>query len=123
MTFSDTFFLGALRVNTFHSDTFSHYIDTVSMRLSILCFKGSQFEFLSPVAFMSQIFAFIFENSADPDEMLHYTAFIMRHFIWVCNVCQSTCLQVSGIPIDRHPCDPFNRVPTEIQKHNSMISP
>ena len=61
---------------------------------------------------MSQRSAFIFENSAensaDPDEMPHYAAFIICHIIWVCTVCKSTHLQVSGIPIDRHPCDPFS---------------
>ena len=34
-------------------------------------------------------------NSEDPDEMPHYEAFIMRHSIWVFNVCNSTHLGVS----------------------------
>ena len=73
---------------------FPIYIDTISMDMSILYFTGSLVKI--------SIF-FILANSADPDEMLHYVAFhlglhclpIMQHFIWVCTVCQSTCLQLS----------------------------
>ena len=47
-------------------------IDTISMRLPIVRFKGSQVE----------ISLLILANSADPDEMQHYAAFHLGlHFL------------------------------------------
>ena len=50
-------------------------IDRISMDLPILYFKGSQVEISIYDAFPSQIFVFIFANSADPDVMPHDVAF------------------------------------------------
>ena len=52
------------------------YIDTISMGLSILYFKGSQVEFfLNYSVFLSLKVVLILANSVDPDEMQHYAAF------------------------------------------------
>ena len=47
------------------------HIDTISMGLFILCFKGHRSTFLNYDAFMSLKFIFILANCADPDEMPH----------------------------------------------------
>ena len=49
------------------------HIDTISMELSILYFKGFWSKFPLDYVFLSLKIVFIFANSADPDEM---------HFIW-----------------------------------------
>ena len=50
---------------------FPLHIDTISMDLSILHFKGSQVELSN----LSLKIVFILANSADPDEMPNYGAF------------------------------------------------
>ena len=50
-------------------------IDTISMGLPIVYFKGSQEEFLNYDVFMSLKVVLILANSTDPDEMQHYAAF------------------------------------------------
>ena len=50
-------------------------IDTISMGLPIVYFKGLQVEFLNYDAFLSLKVVLILANSADPDEMQHYAAF------------------------------------------------
>ena len=47
------------------------------MDLSIL--SGHRSKFLNFNIFLSQKIGFIFANSADPDEMLHYAAFHLGH--------------------------------------------
>ena len=49
---------------------FPIHIDTISMGLPIVYFKGSQVEF-SLLCFLSLKVALILANSADPDEMLY----------------------------------------------------
>ena len=49
------------------------HIDTISMELSILFFRGSKF--LLNDVFLSLKIDFAFANSADLDEMLPYAAF------------------------------------------------
>ena len=51
------------------------HIDTISMILSILYFKGSQIEISKKNVFLSLKIVFKLANSADPDEMPHYAAF------------------------------------------------
>ena len=64
-------------------------IDTVSMVLSIVYFKGSHVEFLYYNVFLSLKVVLIVGNSADPEEMLHS--------FWVFTICQSTRLGVSTL--------------------------
>ena len=55
-----------------------HYpirIDTISMSLSILYFKGFSVQISINGVFLSLKIVFILANSADPDEMLPYAAF------------------------------------------------
>ena len=59
----------------FHSDGFSHTYYTISMNLSILYFKGWQAKYLNFNTFLS-LTVFILTNSADPNEMVHYAAFL-----------------------------------------------
>ena len=66
------------------------HIDTISMCLSILYYKGSHVKIYKVNLFLSPKIVFILANSADPDEMPHFAA-----FIWVITVCQSSCLPVS----------------------------
>ena len=47
------------------------HIDTISMDLSILCFKG----FLNFNIFRALKIVFILANSVDPDKILHYAAY------------------------------------------------
>ena len=42
---------------------------TITMGLSIICFKGSQVDFLNKYVLQCLKIAFIIANSADPDEM------------------------------------------------------
>ena len=49
--------------------------------------EGSQVVIHKNIVFLSLKIDFVL-NNADPDEMLH--------FIWVCTVCQSIHLEVSG---------------------------
>ena len=53
MTFSDAFFLGALRVKPLYSDGFPININTISMGLPIVYFKGSHVELLIYDLFLS----------------------------------------------------------------------
>ena len=68
------------------------HIDTISMGLSILHLKRLQVNFLNYDVFLSLKVVLILANSADPDEMQHYTAF---HLGLRC--LQSTHLGVSSI--------------------------
>ena len=54
---------------------FPIHIDTISMGLPIVYFKGSQVDFLNYDVFLSLKIILIFANSADPDEMQHCAAF------------------------------------------------
>ena len=57
---------------------FPIHIDTISMGLPIVYFKGSQVEFsklLSTCVFLSLKVVLILTNSVDPDEMQNYAAF------------------------------------------------
>ena len=51
------------------------HIDTISMELPIVYFKGSQEEFLNHDVFLSLKVVLFLANSADPDEMQHNAAF------------------------------------------------
>ena len=66
---------------------FPIYIDTISMELPIVCFKGTQVNFRNYDVFLSLKFVLILANSADSDEMQHFTAFhLSLHRL------ESTCL-------------------------------
>ena len=72
-------------------------IDTTSMELSFLYLKvspdwGHRSKFLLNDVFLSLKIVIILANSAHPDEMPPYVA-----FIWVFTFCQITCLQVSRV--------------------------
>ena len=57
---------------------FPMHVDRISVELPILYFKGSQnfpWDIINYDALLSLNIVFIFANSADPDEMLHYAAF------------------------------------------------
>ena len=54
---------------------FPIHIDTISMVLPIVHFKGSQVEFSKSWYFLSLKVVLILANSADPDEMQHYAQF------------------------------------------------
>ena len=56
---------------------FPIYIDTISIELPIVYFKGSQVNFLNYDVFLSLKIVFILVKSADPDEMQHYAAFYL----------------------------------------------
>ena len=57
---------------------FPKHIDTVSMGLPILYFKGSQVEvFTNNDVFLSLKVVLIWANSADPDEMQLFAAFYL----------------------------------------------
>ena len=49
--------------------------DTISMELPIVYFKGSQVEISNYDVLLSLKIVLILANSADPDEMQHYSAF------------------------------------------------
>ena len=51
------------------------HIDTMSVGLPIVYFKGSQVEFLNHDVFLSLKVVFIMANNADPDEMQLHAAF------------------------------------------------
>ena len=53
----------------------SIHINTKSMGVLIMYFKGSQVEFLNYCVFLSLKVVLILANSVDPDEMQHYAAF------------------------------------------------
>ena len=53
---------------------FNIHIDTISMGLPIIHFKGSQ-NFLNYDIFLSLKFVLALANSADPDERQHYATF------------------------------------------------
>ena len=52
------------------------YIDTISIGLPIVKFKGSQVDFQNYDVTLSLRVVLILANSADPDEMQHY-AFVL----------------------------------------------
>ena len=54
---------------------FSTHIDTISMGLPTVYFKGSQVEFSNDDVVLSLNVVLILANSADPDEMQHNAAF------------------------------------------------
>ena len=54
---------------------FPIHIDTISMGLQIVYFKGSQVEYLNYDVFLSLKIVLILANNADPGEMQHYAAF------------------------------------------------
>ena len=54
---------------------FPNHIDTMSMGLPIVYFKGSWVEFLKYDVFLSLRVVLILANSADPDEMQFCAAF------------------------------------------------
>ena len=68
-----------INIAFFHSDGYNPiHIDTISMDLFILYFKGSLVDiskFLYIHVFLSLHIAFILAYSADPDEMLQYAEF------------------------------------------------
>ena len=68
---------------------FPPHIDTLSMGLPILSFKGSKVELRSYDIFLSLKVVLILANNAD------------LHFIWVFTVCQSTHLGVPSIQRDK----------------------
>ena len=68
--------MGSYTINTLYSDGFPIHIDTTSMGLPILYFKGPQVE-VSYDVFLSLKVVLILANSADPDEMQHYAAFLL----------------------------------------------
>ena len=70
---------------------FSIKYDTVKSGWSIVFIKGSQVTTFKKKIFLTLKINFVLANSAEPDEMTHYVA-----FIWVVTVCQSTCLGVSS---------------------------
>ena len=70
-------------------------IATIKMRLSIICFKGSQLYFPDKCVLQSLNIAFIIANSADPDEMQQttkipfqgfpvYKVFILHYQMFIC---------------------------------------
>ena len=69
---------------------YSKHIDTISMEVSILQFKGLSFIFLLNGVHLSLKIDFILTNSADSDEMSPYATFHLS-----LTVCPSTCLRVS----------------------------
>ena len=54
---------------------FPIHIDTISMGMSIVYFKGSLVEFSKLSLYLSLEVVLILAKSADPDEMQHYAAF------------------------------------------------
>ena len=54
---------------------FTIHNDTISMKLLILCFKGSLRGRFLNYEVMSMVVVLILANSVDPDEMQHYAAF------------------------------------------------
>ena len=58
------------------------YIDTISMGLPIVYFKGTRVNFLNYVVFLSLNIVLILANSADPDEMQQYAAFHLGLHCW-----------------------------------------
>ena len=69
--------LSIQRVNSFHSDGFFIHIDTISIDVSILYLKMSQVKISKFFMFLSMKIVFVFANSTDQDEMLHYAAFYL----------------------------------------------
>ena len=64
-----------------YSDELS-YVDKMSMGLPIVHFKGSLVEYPKYNVFLSLNVVLILANSADPDEMQHYAAFLLGlHFL------------------------------------------
>ena len=54
---------------------YSIHIDTISMELSILFFKGFQVKISTKDVFLTMKIVFILASSADPDELQLYSAF------------------------------------------------
>ena len=69
-------------------------INTISMGLSIIYFKGSQVEITNHFVLLSEKIVFILANSGSPDEMAHFDR--------VFAVCQSTALGISSIQRDKN---------------------
>ena len=55
-------------------------IATIRMRLSIICFEGSQVDLSNTCVLQSMNIAFIIANSADPDEMQQITKLSFQAF-------------------------------------------
>ena len=60
-------------------------------------YRGHRLQFPENVVFFSLKIDVVLANSADPDEMPPYAA-----FLWVFTVCQRTCLGVSGLQMVIH---------------------
>ena len=62
---------------------FPIHIDTISMDLSILYFKGHRSKFLKieHISVPEDCF-YLMANSADPDEMPHYAAFYLGLYLF-----------------------------------------
>ena len=69
--------IGRISVIPFHMD-YPIHIYTISMELSILCFRGLVVKIsIKFDIFLSLKIVFILANIADPDEMLPYAAFCL----------------------------------------------
>ena len=62
-------------INPLYSDSLPIHINTRSMDVSILHIRGPRKNFLNYGVFLPFKIVLILVNSADPDEMQHYTAF------------------------------------------------
>ena len=72
--FAESFSLDSWKID------FPIQIATIKMGLSIICFKGSQVDFLNKCGLQSLNIEFIIANSADTDEMQQLTKLPFQGF-------------------------------------------